>query len=79
MIERVPWEAVIALEELAAATFPKLVVSGSHSEAFEAVCDALEEGLGAERQVVEGTGHSIPRAPGFNEALTDFLTRASPS
>lgn len=76
MVERVPWEAVIAFDELAVAAFPKLVVSGAHSEAFEAVCDALEEGLGAERRVVDGAGHSIPRAPGFNEALTDFLTRA---
>jgi pimeloyl-ACP methyl ester carboxylesterase len=76
MVERVPWEAVIPLEELASAPFPKLVVSGAHSEAFEAVCDALQEGLGAERRVVEGAGHSIPRAPGFNEDLTDFLARA---
>ncbi len=76
MVERVPWEGAIALDELAAAPFPKLVVSGAHNEAFETVCDALQEGLGAERRVVEGAGHSIARAPGFNEALTDFLARA---
>ncbi len=76
MVERVPWEAEIAFDELASAPFPKLVVSGRHNEAFEAVCDVLQEGLGAERRVVEGAGHSIPQAPGFNEALTGFLTRA---
>ena len=41
MVERSPGEAVIPLDELAAAPFPKLVISGGHSAAFEAVCDAL--------------------------------------
>jgi pimeloyl-ACP methyl ester carboxylesterase len=76
MVERAPWEAVFPFDELAAAPFPKLVVSGAHSEAFDAVCDVLEAGLGAERAVVAGAGHSIPRAPGFNEVLGDFLARA---
>jgi pimeloyl-ACP methyl ester carboxylesterase len=75
MVERAPWEAVIPVDELKAATFPKLVVSAAHNAAFEAVCDALEERLGAERQVVPGAGHSIPRAPSFNDVLTRFLAR----
>ncbi len=73
MVERAPWEAEIPLDELAAAPFPKLVVSGGHNPAFDAVCDVLEERLGAERAVLPGAGHSIPRAPGFNERLLDFL------
>jgi pimeloyl-ACP methyl ester carboxylesterase len=77
MVERAPWEAVIPFSVLKAAPFPKLVVSGAHSEAFDAVCDALEAGLEAERAVVEGAGHSIPRAPGFNDVLLDFLDRAT--
>jgi pimeloyl-ACP methyl ester carboxylesterase len=77
MVERAPWEAVIPFADLAAAPFPKLVVSGAHSEAFDAVCDALESGLGAERAVVEGGGHSIPRAPAFNDVLVDFLERST--
>jgi pimeloyl-ACP methyl ester carboxylesterase len=77
LAERPPHEAEIPLDELAAAPFPKLVVSGAHSAAFDAVCDVLEERLGAERVVLEGTGHSIPRAhPGFNEVLEGFLARA---
>jgi pimeloyl-ACP methyl ester carboxylesterase len=76
MVERAPWEAVIPLDVIADAPYPKLVVSGAHNAAFEAVCDALEVGLGAERKILEGAGHSIPRAPGFNEALVEFLARA---
>ena len=77
MVERAPWEAVIPFTELVRAPYPKLVVSGGHSEAFDAICDALEAGLEAERAVVEGAGHSIPRAPGFNDVLLDFLARAT--
>jgi pimeloyl-ACP methyl ester carboxylesterase len=58
--ERLSWEAEIPVDELAGADFPSLVISGDHSEAFEAVCDALVEGLGAERAVIPGHGHTIP-------------------
>jgi pimeloyl-ACP methyl ester carboxylesterase len=76
MVERAPWEAEIPFDALAAAPFPKLVVSGGHSPAFDAICDVLEERLGAERAVLPGAGHSIQRAPGFNDLLVDFLSRA---
>ena len=59
--ERTPDQAVVPFDELAAAGFPKLVVSGGHSAAFDAVCDVLEERLGARREVLPGAGHSIPR------------------
>jgi pimeloyl-ACP methyl ester carboxylesterase len=58
--ERLSWEAEIPVEELARAGFPSLVVSGDHSEAFEAVCDALADRLGAERAVTRGSGHTVP-------------------
>ena len=76
MAERPPWEAEIPLEELAAAPFPKLVVSGAHNAAFDAVCDVLEERLGAERVILPGAGHSLPRAPGYAERLAEFLDSA---
>ena len=76
MAERPPWEAQIPLDELAAAPFPKLVVSGGHNAAFDAVCAVLEERLGAERAVLPGAGHSLPRAPGYLERLEAFLGRA---
>jgi pimeloyl-ACP methyl ester carboxylesterase len=80
MVERSPAEAVIPFDELAAAPFPKLVVSGGHSPAFEAVCDVLQERLGAERAVVPGAGHSVQRlGEPFNELLAEFVERAESS
>jgi pimeloyl-ACP methyl ester carboxylesterase len=76
MAERPPNEAVIPFGELAAAPFPKLVISGGHHAAFDAVCDVLERRLGAERAVLPGAGHSLPRAPGYNDVLVDFVERA---
>jgi pimeloyl-ACP methyl ester carboxylesterase len=77
MVERPPSEAVIPFDELARTPFPKLVVSGGHSAAFDAVCDVLEQRLGAERAVLPGAGHSIQRlGEPFNELLASFVERA---
>jgi len=75
--ERPPWEAEIPVERLAAAGFPVLAISGDHSDAFEAVCDALAERLSAERAVIGGRGHTIPStgAP-YNERLEQFMSAA---
>jgi pimeloyl-ACP methyl ester carboxylesterase len=73
MAERPPWEAVIPLDELAAAPFRKLVVSGAHEAAFDAVCDVLEQRLAAERAVLPGAEHSLMRAPGYPQRLAAFL------
>ncbi|TMM24874.1 MAG: alpha/beta fold hydrolase [Actinobacteria bacterium] len=77
MVERAPWEAQIPLAELAEAPFPKLVVSGGHHAAFDAVCDVLERNLDAQRAVLPGAGHSLPRAPGYVERLEAFLRSVS--
>ena len=53
------WYPDLPLEELAAAPFPKLVVSGGHSIGFDAICDDLAERIGASRAVVAGAGHEI--------------------
>ena len=78
MVERLPSEAEIPLDALARAPFPKLVVTGGHDAAFEAIGDVLERRLQAERAVIPGAGHSVQRlgAP-FNDALADFVTRSS--
>ncbi|MDX6468832.1 MAG: hypothetical protein QOF75_635 [Gaiellaceae bacterium] len=77
MVERYPWTAEIPLDVLAATPFPKLVVSGAHSEPFDAVCDVLEERLGAERAVLPGAGHAVQRlGEPFNDVLVDFVERA---
>src|SRR5690349_12669269 len=72
--ERPPWEAEIPIERLASAEFPILVISGGHSPAFEAVCDALAAAVSAERTVITGRGHTVPStgAP-YNERLEAFL------
>jgi pimeloyl-ACP methyl ester carboxylesterase len=76
-VERAPMEAVVPFDELALAPFPKLVVSGAHHAAYDAVCDVLEERLGAERAVLPGAGHSVQRlGQPFNELLADFVERA---
>jgi pimeloyl-ACP methyl ester carboxylesterase len=77
MVERSAAEAVIPLDELRRAPFPTLVVSGAHSDVFDCVCDVLEEALAAERAVIPGAGHSVPRtgAP-FNDRLQSFIEHA---
>jgi hypothetical protein len=53
------WQSDLPLAELAAATFPKLVVSGGHSAGFDAICDDLAERIGASRAVAGGAGHEV--------------------
>jgi pimeloyl-ACP methyl ester carboxylesterase len=73
---RYPWTAKIPLDDLGDVGFRTLVVSGGHSSVFETICDVLATRLGADRQVIRGAGHSVPRtgAP-FNERLESFLWR----
>jgi pimeloyl-ACP methyl ester carboxylesterase len=76
--ERSPDQALIPLDDLAAAPFPKLVVSGGHNEAFDAVCDVLEHRLSARRAVLRGAGHSVSRlGEPFNAVLEAFIADAS--
>jgi pimeloyl-ACP methyl ester carboxylesterase len=72
------YEAEVPAAELAAATFPKLVVSGGHHEGFEAMCQALAQRIGAAHEVIPGAGHEIQftGAP-INEAL-ERLWSATP-
>jgi pimeloyl-ACP methyl ester carboxylesterase len=60
----------LPLDDLAAAPFPKLVVSGGHSAGFDAICDDLAERIGASRAEVRGAGHEIQfTGPPLNELL----------
>jgi pimeloyl-ACP methyl ester carboxylesterase len=70
MRERPPWEAEIPLDTLAVTTFPKLLVSGKWSRAFDAVGDVLEHRLHAERAVFAGAGHAVQTiGQPFNDRL----------
>ncbi|WP_164519733.1 alpha/beta fold hydrolase [Nocardioides ferulae] len=74
---RPPWAARVPLAELAAARFPKVVVSGGHHAAFDATCEALAAGIGAELVVVTGAEHEVQAtgAP-FNDLLREVWGRA---
>jgi hypothetical protein len=75
--ERPPWEAEIPLGVLATGAFPKLVISGGHSPAFETVCDVLADAIGAQRAIVVGRRHTIPSVgSAYNARVHEFLTRA---
>jgi pimeloyl-ACP methyl ester carboxylesterase len=73
---RPPSEAEIDLDALATAHLHSMVASGDHHEGIEELCDALAEKLGARRALLPGAGHAVPRAPGFNQVLEDFLRSA---
>lgn len=78
MAERPPWEARIPLDALATTAFPTLVVSGAHHPALDAVCDVLQDRLGAQRAVLPGAGHAVQRLGGpFNALLDAFLRQAA--
>jgi pimeloyl-ACP methyl ester carboxylesterase len=80
MREQPQWEAEIPLDTLAAAPFPRLIFSGGWSPALDAICDALEAQLRAERVVVAGAGHAVQlTGQPFNERLQAFLTAAAQS
>jgi pimeloyl-ACP methyl ester carboxylesterase len=49
----------LPLAELATEAFPKLVISGGHSLALDAICDDLAQRIGASRAVAAGCGHEI--------------------
>jgi pimeloyl-ACP methyl ester carboxylesterase len=71
-------DADVPLAELAAATFPKLVVSGGHHAGFESMSDALATRIGASRAIITGAGHEIQftGAP-LNDALRSLWSASS--
>ena len=73
------WDSDLPLAELAAAPFPKLVISGGHSAGFDAMCDDLAERIGASRAVAAGAGHEIQfTGRPLNELLLALWRGANP-
>jgi pimeloyl-ACP methyl ester carboxylesterase len=73
------WHSELPLAELAAATFPKLVVSGGHSAGFDAICDDLAQRIGAARAVAAGAGHEVQFTGGpLNELLLALWRGTNP-
>lgn len=76
--QRRPEDAHVPSDELRAAPFRKLVVSGDGHPVLGHVCDVLKRELDAESAYIGGVGHSIPFAgPPFNDTLEAFWTKAS--
>jgi pimeloyl-ACP methyl ester carboxylesterase len=73
---RLPGEADPDVDAIVGARIPILVMSGGHNAALERLCDAIAERTGGERASIPGAGHAVPRAPGFNERLEEFLAAA---
>lgn len=74
-----PWESGIPSDTLAAATFPKLVVSGDSSPVFEIIADTIAATLQAKRKVFPGAGHAVQRiGEPFNALLEEFMLAAKP-
>lgn len=73
-----PWETGVPAEAIAAASYPKLVVTGGGTPGFEAVADALAETLPAQRLLFDGSPHAVQRiGQPFNDALLAHLESAS--
>ena len=79
-------EAEIPLDALRAGDYPKLVISGEHSEAFETIADRMAEGMGARRAHLPGAGHGVPALGAPVNAVLEALwvegegaTSAAPS
>jgi pimeloyl-ACP methyl ester carboxylesterase len=70
---RSPSEADPDLDAIADAGLPVMIVSGGHHAGIELICDELAARLNGRREIVAGAGHAVPRAPGFNQVLEDFL------
>jgi pimeloyl-ACP methyl ester carboxylesterase len=87
--EPAPWEIEVPLDRLAAASFPKLVVSGAWDtapplareiagSAFRVTCDTLAKKLPAERAIFRGAAHNPQRlGKQFNDRLRSFLAADS--
>jgi pimeloyl-ACP methyl ester carboxylesterase len=72
-----PWETGVPLQQLAAAPFPKLVVTGGGTPGFEDVADVLAEKLPARRVLFDGSPHAVQRiGEKFNAELLEFLSSA---
>jgi pimeloyl-ACP methyl ester carboxylesterase len=71
---RVAWDYELALDPIARAGVPTLVVTSGEHDAFDAVGDHLAATLNARHERISGHGHLVPLAADqFNATLDDFL------
>lgn len=74
-----PWDVPTPVRQLAEASYPVVVVSGGHSDMFEAICDELADRVGAQRAIISGAGHAAQfTGEPFNALLRATWEGASP-
>jgi pimeloyl-ACP methyl ester carboxylesterase len=75
---RPPFDAIIPLDTLREASFPKLVVSGGHHPGFDAMCLDLADRIGAKHTTVTGAGHEVQFVgEPLNQLLAEFWHQAT--
>ena len=74
------WDASVPVEVLNSVLFPKLVVSGRHHPAFDAVTSELTQAMGARCVELPGAGHMVQMlGEPFNAELLAFWRAAEAS
>jgi len=68
------WEVDVPVAAVADLPGPKVVVSGGHDSALEAISNETAKAIGAERLTFAGAGHVVQRAPDFNDLLRRIWT-----
>jgi pimeloyl-ACP methyl ester carboxylesterase len=69
------FQAKLPYDQLAAAGFPKLVVSGGHHPGFDTMSAELARTIGASLAVVQGAGHEIQfTGDAINQRLLELWT-----
>lgn len=74
--ERPLWEAEIPVEQLVAAAFGKLVITGGRGDLFDVVGTRLAASIGAQVAAVESSTHPLQKeGTHFNRTVLKFLGR----
>ncbi len=74
MRQRPPWTAGIPTAQIAAYTYPKLVISGGHNPVFDLMSQSLADGIGGRLVTLPGEMHSPQRlGSAFNDVLEEHL------
>lgn len=73
-----PWKVDVPIGAIADAAFPKLVVTGGWSGAFDAICRRIADLLETDLHVLTGAGHGVQKvgAP-FNSLLMRLVERVT--
>lgn len=72
-----PWKVDVPVGSIAEAAYPKLVVTGGWSQAFDAIAQRLANLFAVELHTLTGAGHAVQKVgPAFNELLRRHVQSA---